>query len=67
MEILQGLLRALLDPEDQGTMIFRNISVQPKTQHHIPYRLNLKQHGCENLKSCLHPLLPPQKTTCNML
>jgi len=63
MEILLGLLRALLEPEDQGTMILQNISNQPKTQHHIPYRLNLKQHSCENLKSRLHP----QKTTCNML
>jgi hypothetical protein len=26
MEILHGLYCALLDPEDQGTMIFRNIS-----------------------------------------
>jgi hypothetical protein len=67
MEILHGLLCALLDPEDHGTMIFWNISNQPMTQHHIPYRLSLKQHGCENLKSRLHHTSPPPKKTCNML
>lgn len=38
-----------------------------QTQHHIPHRLNPKQHGCKNLKSRLPPPLQKKKTTHNMI
>jgi hypothetical protein len=50
-DVSDQLSASVLDPEDGGSKLLRNICKYESTRHHIPGDFNLQQNRCETLKS----------------
>jgi len=50
-DIYDELSASVLDPEDGGSKLLRNICKYESTQCHTPGDFNLQQNRCEKLKS----------------